>query len=394
MNKKDQSFQSHHNFLLDDDFIEWRLFRTKDSENYWTDFRLKNPHLEKLIQEAIAQFDAIKINRYLFSESEKKEIYRDVLHNINKHKRRRLFLKMGTAAAVLIITVLSILFITQTRNSAGADMPIKNEMIVGNTLPEEDIYLITGNKKIELTQNSHIGLTKEGKATITDSTNSRKELLLAKTEMNSLFVPYGKRTNLTLSDGTKVWLNSGTQLDFPSEFRGKTREIHVDGEIYIDVVHNPSCPFIVHAQGTEVIVQGTSFNISAYRDDLKKTIVLVEGKVKIERGDKHIADLLPNEKIDITENNILKETVDVSEYISWKKGVLEFNSIPMAEILKRIGRYYNVQFENTADVKLNEQTFSGKLFLSNNLDSVMTSVSILSATNYQREKNKIHITKK
>lgn len=394
MNKKDQFFQNHNNFLLDDDFIKWRLFRTKDSEEYWTNFRLKNPHLEKLIQEAIAQFDAVKINRYLFSESEKKEIYRNVLRNINKHKRRRLFLKMGTAAAVLIITVLSILFITQMRNNARGDMPIKNEMIVGNTLPEEDIYLITGNKKIELTQNSHIGLTKEGKATITDSTNSRKELLLAKTEMNSLFVPYGKRTNLTLSDGTKVWLNSGTQLDFPSEFRGKTREIHVDGEIYIDVVHNPSCPFIVHAQGTEVIVQGTSFNISAYRDDLKKTIVLVEGKVKIERGDKHIADLLPNEKIDITENNILKETVDVSEYISWKKGVLEFNSIPMAEILKKIGRYYNVQFENTADVKLNEQTFSGKLFLSNNLDSVMTSISILSATNYQREKNKIHITKK
>lgn len=266
-------------------------------------------------------------------------------------------------------------------------------MIVGNTLPEEDIYLITGNKKIELTQNSHIGLTKEGKATITDSTHSKKELLLAKTEMNSLFVPYGKRTNLTLSDGTEVWLNSGTQLDFPSEFMGKTREIRVDGEIYIDVAHNPSCPFIVHAQGTEVIVQGTSFNISAYRDDLKKTIVLVAGKVKIKRGDKHIADLLPNEKIDITENNILKETVDVSEYISWKKGVLEFNSTPMAEILKKIGRYYNVQFENTADVKLNEQTFSGKLFLSNNLDSVMTSVSILSATNYQREKKKIHITK-
>jgi hypothetical protein len=393
MNKKDHFFQNHNNFLLDDDFIKWRLFQTKDSEDYWTDFRLKNPHLEKSIQEAISQFDAVKINRYLFSENERKEIYRDVLRNINKQKRRRLILKMGTAAAVLVITALTALFITQMRNNAGADIPIKNDMIVGNTLPEEDIYLITGNKKIELTQNSHIGLTKEGKATITDSTHSKKELLLAKTEMNSLFVPYGKRTNLTLSDGTEVWLNSGTQLDFPSEFMGKTREIRVDGEIYIDVAHNPSCPFIVHAQGTEVIVQGTSFNISAYRDDLKKTIVLVAGKVKIKRGDKHIADLLPNEKIDITENNILKETVDVSEYITWKKGVLEFNSTPMAEILKKIGRYYNVQFENTADVKLNEQTFSGKLFLSNNLDSVMTSVSILSATNYQREKKKIHITK-
>lgn len=394
MDNNDQSLQNDKNFLLDDDFIKWRLFQTKASEDYWTDFRLKNPHLEKLIQEAITQFDAVKINRYLIPESEKKEIYRDVLRNINKHKRRRLILKIGTAAAVLLMTVLSVLFTTQMRNNAEADMPIENEMIVGNTLPEEDIYLITGDKKIELTQNSHIGLTKEGKATITDSTDTKKELLLAKTEMNRLYVPYGKRTNLTLSDGTKVWLNSGTQLDFPSEFRGKTREIHVDGEIYIDVAHNPLSPFIVHAHGTDVIVQGTSFNISAYRDDSKKTIVLVAGKVKVESGEKHIADLLPNEKLDITANNILKETVDVSEYISWKNGVLEFNSIPMAEILKKIGRYYNVQFDNTTDVKLNEQTFSGKLFLSSNLDSVMTSVSILSATSYQREKNKIHITRK
>jgi len=103
---------------------------------------------------------------------------------------------------------------------------------------------------------------------------------------------------------------------------------------------------------------------------------------------------LPNEKIDISENNIRKEKVDISEYISWKEGILEFRNTPMSEILKKIGRYYNVQFEETPDIPLNKQTCSGKLFLSNNLDSVMTSVSILSSTVYKRENNTIQITKK
>ena len=152
--------------------------------------------------------------------------------------------------------------------------------------------------------------------------------MLARTELNRLVVPYGKRTNLTLADGSEVWLNSGTQLDFPSEFRGKTREIHVDGEIYIDVAPNQQIPFIVHAQDMQIRVLGTSFNISAYRDDIKKTIVLVEGKVKVERGETQLAELLPNEKIDVTENKVLKETVNTSEYISWKKGILEFNGTP------------------------------------------------------------------
>ena len=394
MNTKKRSSIQGDNFLLNEDFIQWRLFQTKASEDYWADFRLKNPQQEKALQDAIRQFDAVEINRYLISDSDKKEIYRNVLRNIHQYKRRRLIIKVSSAAAVLLIGILSLLFISQMNKDTGNAVLQEDEMIIGEALPGEEIYLISAGKKINLAQNSHIGLAKDGKALITDSTASKKELLLAKTELNKLVVPYGKRSELTLSDGTEIWLNSGTELDFPTEFKGKTREIYVNGEIFIEVAHNQQIPFIVHAQDMDIRVQGTSFNISAYRDDIKKTVVLVEGKVKIERGEKHIAELLPNEKIDITENNILKETVDVSEYISWRNGVLEFNSTPMPEILKKIGRYYNVQFEGTTDMKLRELTCSGKLFLSNNLDSVMTSVSILSSTTYQRENNKILISKK
>ena len=89
--------------------------------------------------------------------------------------------------------------------------------------------------------------------------------MLAKTEMSRLVVSYGKRTHITLSDSTEVWLNSGTRLDFPSEFKEKRREIFVDGEIYIDVAHRAHIPFIVHASDMDILVESTAFNITAYR---------------------------------------------------------------------------------------------------------------------------------
>ena len=150
----------------------------------------------------------------------------------------------------------------------------------------------------------------------------------------------------------------------------------------------------MHAGGINVIVQGTSFNISSYNDDSSKSVVLVEGQVKIETENNYQTELAPNERLVISNNTVSKEIVDVLDYVSWKDGMLVFNSTPMSEILKRIGRYYNVEFENTQEVTLNDKSLSGKLFLSNNLDSVLTSISAISSTEYLREENKIFISNK
>jgi len=390
---KNRSFQHDYNFLRDEDFIRWRLFQTKELDEYWNSFLIEHPHLEKVLHEAILQFDAVKINRDQLPEKERKNIYQAVWVDIQRYKRRRLVRRISSAAAVLMIAILSVIFFTRKENIGPNDSP-GGEIIVGETLPEEDIYIISGGERINIAHKSHIGLTGDGKALVTDSTDSRKELLLATAELNKLVVPYGKRTNLTLPDGTEVWLNSGTQLDFPTEFTGSRREISVNGEIFINVAHNPEIPFVVHARDMDIYVHGTSFNISAYHDDNRKTVVLVEGKVKVKMADNHTAELLPHEKLEITDSDITKESVNVSEYTSWTKGILEFDETPISEILKKIGRYYNVHFESSQEVKLNDKTCSGKLYLSHNLDSVMTSVSVLSSTVYQRENNNIYITKK
>lgn len=392
-NNRNRSFHHDYDFLRDEDFIRWRLFRTEAKDEYWNAFPSEYPCLEKRFHEAIEQFDAVRINQNQLPQKDKNDIYQSVWVDIYQYKRRRLLRKVSSVAAVLVMAVLSVLFFTH-RENRDQNSSSESEIIIGEALPAEEIYLISGEERINIAHKSHIGLSEDGKALVTDSTESAKELLLASVKLNKLVVPYGKRTSLTLSDGTEVWLNSGTQLDFPSQFKGDKREIRVNGEIFIHVAHNSKIPFVVQTQGMSIQVQGTSFNVSAYNDDNMKTVVLVNGKVKINMEDSYITELLPNEKFEIMDENITKESVDVSEYISWTSGILEFNETPISEILRKIGRYYNVHFENSTEIKLNDKTCSGKLFLSNNLDSVMTSVSILSSTVYQRENNIIHITQK
>lgn len=390
MNNKYQPPHNANEIIQDDEFIKWRIFRTPESTDYWEDFRKQSPQCEEELQKAIQLFSSMQFNHQPLSTADKHIIYQSILKRAKQQKRKKIIVMIGSSAAILLTVLLSLLYVTLIKKERSAQL-FDQETIVGQTLPLEEVYLISGDKRTELTRNAQIVLTTEGKAVITDSSRNAKELLLAATNMNKLVVPKGKRTNLTLSDGTKVWLNSGTQFEFPGTFVNNTREVHVDGEVYLEVAHNPHSPFIVHTQNMNVIVQGTSFNVSAYNEDPEKSVVLVEGKVTVITDQSKTTELHPNEMIDFNGNAITKQVVDVAEYTSWRNGILIFNGTPMSEILKKIGRYYNVEFEGSDMNELYQQTFSGKLFLSNNLDSVMTSISILSSTVYQREGNNIEI---
>lgn len=384
---------NNQNFLLDIDFIKWRLFQTDEQNAHWEKFKHDNPHLVHKIDEAILEFHALEMGKHNLSQTEKDAVYSHVMQNINKHKKRKVFWQYtSSVVAVLAIGVFSLFFLKLQKNNL-LYAPIENNVIIGQTLHDEEVYIISGENKTALSNNSNLEFTQNEKIVITDSAQLKHELKLATASMNKLVVPFGKRSNLTLADGTKVWINSGTQVDFPTKFVGKTREIMVNGEVYIEVKEDIIKPFIVHTNNLDIQVYGTSFNLSDYDGDFTKSVVLVEGSVSIKVAGKE-TKLQPNRKLEITDGVINEQSVDVSEYISWTKGVLEFNETPISEILKKVGRYYNVQFENSTDISLNEKTCSGKLFLSNNLDSVMVSISHISSTEYQREDNIIHIRKK
>ena len=383
-------------FLQDPDFIEWRLFRTSKQEKYWETFRKNNPHLETAMDQAIEQFHLISMQSSLLSDGKKDFIYAQIRRKIRGQQRRRRIFIYASAAAVLIAGLFVGTFIVQ-ENARKSESLFDKYAIVGQELPTEDIYIISGEKKTTIADKSDIQLTGKAKAVVIDKkedkTEKRQEVVLEPVEMHTLLVPYGRRTSLILADGTKVCLNSGTRVDFPSEFRGKTREIRVEGEVYIDVAENTKKPFIVHAKDVHIQVYGTSFNVAAYKEEEAVTVVLVEGSVAVKTNDERV-ELLPNQKMVVTESDCTLEEVEVNNYISWVKGVLVFEETPMLDILRKVGKYYNMYFEESTDIALNERTCSGKLYLSTSVDSVMVSLSSISATHFERNENNIYIRKK
>ena len=347
---------TYSDFLENREFIQWRLERTHEQNEYWFAFIKENPDLQKEFEKAIEIFEKVKINERDFSDTDL--LYQKIRQSISNHRktRRRIVYYLSTAAAVALLLIVGTLFF----NKESMPSDITTEQIIGKTLPGEDVQLLIGGDVITLNQDSEIEHA-DGQMTYTDSTNTKKTIRTDDVQMNKLIVPNGKRSSLILADGSKIWVNSGTEVEFPSKFDKKTREIYVNGEIYIDVTESKKQPFIVHTSTFDVEVFGTSFNVSAYGDDEETSVVLVEGSVKVNTPDNSVK-MRPNEMMKINDGNISKQEIDVSLYTSWIKGVFIFDGTPISEVLKKVGRYYNISFSGIADIP-NKKNYREAIFI-------------------------------
>ena len=210
--------------------------------------------------------------------------------------------------------------------------------------------------------------------------------------INKMIVPYGKRSTITLSDGTKVWLNSGSTLIFPPAFQGKSREVQLIGEAFFDVTHNKEKPFYVKTDAFKMKVYGTRFDIQAYKQDNASSVILVEGKVSMTSNDDAKATevfLTPNQRATIVDghHNIEIDKVENPEiYTSWTEGYLIFTNEDITHVLKVVSRYYNVDI-NVATT-INVDKIYGKLDLKEDLDKVLDGISFISKTKYKKNGNK------
>ncbi|MDD3779238.1 MAG: FecR domain-containing protein, partial [Proteiniphilum sp.] len=300
----------------------------------------------------------------------------DRINRFRKKKLRMVF--TSSAAAILLLALITALYTTTRRGNTFSD---KQMASIGEVMNQDRVQLITGNQVVDMENNATVQLTEKENALIRDSL-SRKEIDLKKNQTNKLIVPFGKRSSLILADGSKVYVNSGTELDFPSAFSGHAREISVRGEIFIEVAKQ-SHPFIIHTPASQITVYGTSFNVSSYTDEKNESVVLVNGSVHI-KSDQGSLMLRPGEMAEVTNGKIQRKEVDVMEYISWKNGYMQLNKNSLTEVLKKIGRYYNVEFNYAATLNLEDQTCSGKLFLSENFDDVLQSFSKMTFLQYDK----------
>jgi len=371
------------------------LCPTDELDTYWQRFTEENPEEKAELLRAKALFRKVKLSSYKLDETTKAkavaQLEKSLLDYQRKKKvRRTLIMTVGTAAAILLLIFLQQDMFRQSDRFSDRSI----DYYVGSELESKEIQLYTGNQTTTFEENIDVTIRSDQLIHVKkENSSDADEITTDRNSINRLVVPHGKRSKVLLPDGTQIWLNAGSTLIFPSHFEKKSREVTLRGEMYAQVSHDPERPFLVKTDHLDVKVYGTGFNLSAY-EDASPWIVLVEGSVGIKSDKGSEMKLAPNERAVRTENGTLERSwVDVNSYVSWKDGYLTYHETPIADVLKQIERYYNLSFNLDDNVSLQGMTCSGKIILSDNLDNVLTALTLISDTRYYREKKSIYIYK-
>lgn len=212
---------------------------------------------------------------------------------------------------------------------------------------------------------------------------------------NTLKVPYGKTFGITLSDGSKVTLNAGSELTYPVQFIAgeKNRLVFLNGEAFFKVATDKAHPFIVNTKDMDVEVLGTEFNVTSYTEDHKTYTVLVEGKVAAYNKllNKDSVVLSPNEKVYFNNNALEIETINTQKYVAWVKGKLVFIDDSFSVIKNKLERKFNVTINNTY-APLNDIIITAT-FNTETIDQVLKTFQTYKAFNYTINNGVVTITK-
>ncbi|MDR2811406.1 MAG: FecR domain-containing protein [Tannerellaceae bacterium] len=205
--------------------------------------------------------------------------------------------------------------------------------------------------------------------------------------MQTVYAPEGQRTEITLADGTKVWLNAKTSLTFPNRFSETERKVLLNGEAYFEVRHDESKAFIVAAQEYQVKVLGTEFNVKAYQQTDYFETALVKGSVEVssyKTGEKIV--LTPHHLV-YTEKGRLKQVhLPNGDPFLWKEGIIAFENEYVGDILKKMQFYYDVRIE-VRNKTLSGDQYTGKFRTKDGIEHVLKVLQLRHKFKYVKDED-------
>jgi transmembrane sensor len=204
--------------------------------------------------------------------------------------------------------------------------------------------------------------------------------------MMSFKVPFGSRSEVNLSDGTVVVLNSGSELKYPGTFVDGKREVSLSGEAFFDVKSDKEHPFIVKTHDFNVQVTGTQFNVCSYTDDNFSKVSLVKGRVGVLCGrDHNVVDIIPGQHfyLDKEKRKYKVSESDVAMESSWKDGEFRFKEIAFPELLKRLERWYDVKLFYSAP-ELDEMLYNGNFRNHETIWQVLDGLKLSTPIDYKK----------
>lgn len=346
-------------FIGDDSFIHWVKFPAESHDRFWPEFIEANPDKREQIEEAIRFLKMFDDQPAALSQDELYRLHQQIndrldvpvsastVHKIvsSRSKTTRLY----SYAAVITITLLAFaswwIFNTQT----------SNPLIKPVTISKDD--------RAAKIRQEHV-------------------------------IPKGERSLITLEDGTQVWINADSKLEYSHDFlNGPTRDVYLQGEAYFDVTPDKARPFIVHVGGVEIKVLGTAFNVKGYHGEHKIEATLVHGKISFSGASADNVTLAANQRaVFLTEKKrlLVENNVQTDNYTSWRKGVLVFDDEPLYEILPILERTFNVTI-HTDQANSLDCRFTATI---NNmsLDEVLELFSTSDTIGYTILANEVYIT--
>lgn len=296
--------------------------------------------------------------------------------------------KWGWAAASIILALsLGVYLLTTMKKKtlppanvvqAAAIAPGKNGAVL--TLADgSQVVLDSLGNGVVATQNGAQVVLKSGSLAYNSSGAATSE-----TAYNTMSTPKGRQFQVTLPDGTKVWLNAASSLRYPTVFTGAERKVTVTGEAYFEVAHNAHLPFVVNVNDKEeVTVLGTHFNVNAYDNEKAIHTTLLQGRVKVGSGQKangseQAVILKPGEQAialasPLTTNHsalTIDHSPDIDKVMSWKNGLFNFEGASFGEIMRQLERWYNIEVSYERGVP--DVEFEGKMTRDVPLNDLLT----------------------
>ena len=209
---------------------------------------------------------------------------------------------------------------------------------------------------------------------------------------NKLEIPRGGEFCLTLSDGTRVWLNSETSIQYPVAFGAKERRVFVQGEAYFEVAKDAKKPFTVQFMSSSVTVLGTSFNIRAYPEEKRSQTTLAEGSVRIYSPGSSML-LKPGEQAEVSalSGEMVKQEVEVKNFTSWKDGRFVFEQQPLEDIMRTLERWYDIRviFKDEGAKRI---SLSGNMKRYGDFSQVMKMLQMTGDVRFELHGNDVYIT--
>lgn len=252
---------------------------------------------------------------------------------------------------------------------------------------------LANGKKILLSDTQTGKLTDQAGAEINKAADGSLEYRptdgAAAVQYNTLNTARGEQYQITLSDGTRVWLNAATTLTFPASFAQQTeRSVEVNGEAYFEVATDPARPFKVRTNHQQILVLGTRFNVNNYADEPFAKTTLLSGAVKI--NDAQV--LKPGQQAISGKSGTLKiENVSTDGIVAWKNGYFEFNNENVYEIMRKISRWYDVEVIYEGDIPTNEM--EGTISRFENVSKVLNTIEKAGLLKFRIAAKKIYVSK-